>query len=131
MSADGSSVGTGTPILKKVDARGETISGTAFTRGDYAITVQWFHRFLGGPLQLTYVKDAYKSHASYDVVNSTELRLTGFQMEQVQMPVTVPLRRRSGRVAAQDPQQHAVPNEPDTHYALCRKLEAEILEGCW
>ena len=62
-------------IIKKVDKRRETINGNLFTKGDYAIAVEWFDRSAEDAAGLTFVSwtppDAPEGVL---VVNSSELR---------------------------------------------------------
>ena len=57
--------GQGHSVVKKVEARTETVRGstregdTHFTRGDYVIAVLWYHRYEGDSTGRTWVKDPH------------------------------------------------------------------------
>ena len=132
--ADG---GQGHSVVKKVEARTETVRGstregdTHFTRGDYVIAVRWYHRYEGDSTGRTWVKDPYAPE-TYDVLNSTELRKIGFQLEEVRLPPPVQptAPRRSTRIqalhAAQPP-----PAEEIVHYVMSAETAEEILKANW
>ena len=53
------------------------------------MAVQWLPRYAGDSTRRTFVKEAYPNGSDYDVVNSSELRLTGFDLQVVQLPLAV------------------------------------------
>ena len=67
--------GDGTCIVKKVDKQRETINGNLFTKGDYAIAVEWFDRSAEDAAGLTFVSwTPPDAPEGLHVVNSSELR---------------------------------------------------------
>lgn len=117
--------GNGGPIIKQVNSRSERINDTEFTRGDYAIAVQWFHRYAGDDSRLTFVKGTYDGDIKHDVLNSTDLRAVAFKMKEVQMPAP-PRRVTRNKSTLPD-----VPDEPDVDYLLDSEFEDGILKQCW
>lgn len=103
-----------------------------FTRDDYAIAVQWFHRFVGDESRRrTFVKDSYGSEACYDVVNSTELRAAAFSLDKVRLPQPA-LATRPTTVTRHSTQcGRSVPSEPDVHFVMHPSVEDGIHKQCW
>ena len=124
-------VGEGSPIVKEVTSRGETINKTAFTRGDRVVAVRWLHRFAGDMSRLTFVKDAYSSERDYDVINSTELRAVGFSMKKVRLPATPHICAVTTRSSTRGGGPAAVQQEPDIHYVLDHEIEEGIHKQNW
>ena len=90
------------------------------------------HRFAGDPEKLTFVKDTYDSGAAYDVLNSTELRLAGFQLRKVTVPppvVAPTVARRSTR--SRSATDAGIQDKPDVHYEMPRDVDEGILMNCF
>ena len=81
--------GDGTPIIKKVTARGEKINNVSFTRGDYVIGVKLLTRDESDPLRLTFHFD----NSEPTVWNSTELRAIDLKLENSKLPTPHPSAR--------------------------------------
>ena len=94
-------VGDGSPVVKRAGGR-ETINKTAFSEGDMAIAVQWFHRDDGDSERRTFIVDPpHSDPLQVDVFNSSELRCIDLVMEKVPAPLRfTPPRRRSARASA-------------------------------
>jgi len=127
--------GLGHCVVKKVEARSETVPGatpegnTHFSRGDYVIAVRWYHRYAGDPTGRTWVKDPYDGD-KYDVLNSTELRKIGLELEEVTPPPPVQpvVTRRRTRNQASAP---VPPAEEIIHYVMSEATAGEILKANW
>lgn len=72
--------GLGSCVVKEVSHR-ETIDGCRFDCGDCAIAVQWFSRDPADPLGRTFER------VEKGILNSTELRLCGFNLKKVSIAV--------------------------------------------
>lgn len=87
----------GACIYKKIGDRSERINGSEYTRGDYAVAVKWWVKTSDDPEERTYEAEvpsaediqAYGMEQDDDtffLVNSTELRMVGFQMDPIDPP---------------------------------------------
>jgi hypothetical protein len=101
----------------------ETIEGTRFDPGDYAIAVQWLTRLTEDPQHRTFeiVPEAAKF-----VINSTELRYTDVELELV--PPIGPVVRRSGR--AMTKAQSTNGKTLNRKYTIPVETEQAILSNC-
>ena len=127
-------------IHKSVEARSEWIAGAEFNRGDYAIAVKWWIKTTDDPEELTYEEwqptaaeiEAFGIETSdgvYFIVNSTELRHVGFQMDAVSPPPSAPV-----PVASRTRRASAVAERPSTagrRFRLPPDVENQILAHCW
>ena len=107
---------------------GSTAEGnTRFSRNDYVIAVRWYQRYPGDATGRTWVKDPYDGD-KYDVLNSTELRLIKFELEEVRLPPPVQPRvpRRSTRNQASAPLAEEI-----VHYVMSAQTASEILAANW
>ena len=131
--------GEGGCIYEKVTAREKWICRTEFTRGDYALAVKWWAKTTDDPEDRT-IEEWQPSAEDvaacgievgddvFFIVNSTELRDVGFQMDAVDPPPTpVAVPRRRGRSASAQPERSSsagrrfrVPADVENrHLALC------------
>ena len=128
-------------IYEKVADRAKQIGGTQFDRGDYALAVKWWVKTGDDPEERTYEEwqpSAEDREACgiaqgddvFFVVNSTELRDVGFQMDAVDpppAPVQVVRRTRSASAVpahtATTGRRFRVPADVENrHLALCWSL---------
>ena len=121
--------------------RSEWIGGTEFTRGDYAIAVQWWVKTTTDHEERTYKEWKPSSQdkeqhgietadGHYFIFNATELRLVGFPMEPLDMPPPpqvqlVSSRTRRARSVAQNP------STSGKSFRLPVDIENQILAMCW
>jgi hypothetical protein len=113
--------GDGSPIIKQITARGETINGTHFTRGDFVIAVRFFHRDDADPQRLTHIEDP--THAGQvDVLNSTELRKVVQLHEVADLPAGPSF--RSARRATMAARQTVA---RETKFAISETTDADII----
>ena len=96
--------------------------------------MQWLHRFAGDPEKLTFVRDTYDNEAMYDVLNSTELRLVGFQLKKVIVPppvVAPTTARRSTRSTSAAAADAGIQDVADEHYVMASDVDESILMNCF
>jgi hypothetical protein len=107
--------GDGSPVVKRAGGR-ETINKTAFSEGDLAIAVQWFHRDDGDSERRTFIVDPpHSDPLQVDVFNSSELRCIDLIMEKVPAPLRfTPPRRRSARASTVAARVTVAPDAPHT-----------------
>jgi hypothetical protein len=92
----------------------KNVYGTRFNTGDYMVAVQWYER-LGESAER---REFIRGKRMIDVVNSTELRLLGFEMANIGVsPVSTSNDEQSARGA-------------NVIWALSRDDEAEALTWC-
>ena len=116
-------------IYEKVEARSKWIGRTEFTRGDYALAVKWWLKDSNDPEERT-IEEWQPSAADKEacgieqgddvffVVNSTELRDVGFQMDALDPPpVPVAVARRT-RSASAEPVRAATSGR---RFRVCRR----------
>lgn len=127
-------------IYKKVEARDERIAGTQFTRNDYALAVKWWCTAGDDPEERTYEAwvptaadiEAYGMEQGDDVfflVNSTELRMVGFQMDPIDPPPTP-----SAHVSHRTRSAMSAPERASTdgrRFRLPADVENQGLAMCW
>ena len=127
-------------IYKKVTTRDERINGTQYTRDDYAVAVKWWIKTGDDPEERTYKEweptreqiEACGVEQDGDVfflVNSTELRMVGFQMDAVTPPP-----RPAAHVAHFTRRARSAPERPDTEgrqFRLPADVENQGLALCW
>jgi hypothetical protein len=100
-----------------------TDSGVRFDPGDYAIAVQWYGRLMADNSNLTFKMDI----PQIDIINSTELRLSGFDMELLQgTPENTRICKRRGAQRTADEVAKAV----DRVWKLSAANEATALACC-
>ena len=94
-----------------------------FDPGDYAIAVQWYGRLLADNSNLTFKMDI----PEINIINSTELRLSGFDMELLQgTPENTRTCKRRGAQRTADEVAKAV----DRVWKLSAANEATALACC-
>ena len=151
--------GSGT-CLEKITDRRKTIDETAFTMGDYAISVEWFHRVADDAMGLSFTKwipDDPDDPGMPSVLNSTELRaVEGKPIDPTQTdgcalslhrqaavePVLVPPPRQSPRLASNTAkaagvgvgvlERLALPSAPlDAVWEVRELVDAASRNQCW
>ena len=127
-------------VHKKVEGRTEWLAGVQFDRGDYAVAVKWWKLTADDPEERTYEEweptqaeiaafGIETPNGPYFLVNSTELRHIGFQMDSVApppaSPVPVAMATRRARAVA----QHMV--TLGCRFRLPPDVGNQILALCW
>jgi hypothetical protein len=119
-------VGNGSCIKEEVSER-KNIDGTRFDPGDFAIAVRWLERVDDDEQQRTF--EFSSTEGSQFVINSTELRHSGFELDKV-APLG-PIPRRSARSSTQvSSRARAAQSNIPTQYVLPVQIEQFILETC-
>lgn len=119
-------VGNGSCIQEVVSER-KTIDGTRFDPGDFAIAVRWLKRVESDEQQRTF--ELSSTDDDQFVINSTELRHSGFELDKV-APLG-PIPRRSARPSTQvSSRARAAQSNVTTQYVLPVTIEQFILETC-
>jgi hypothetical protein len=119
-------VGNGSCIKEEVSER-KNIDGTRFDPGDFAIAVRWLERVDDDEQQRTF--EFSSTDGSQFVINSTELRHSGFELDKV-APLG-PIPRRSARSSTQvSSRARAAQSNIPTQYVLPVQIEQFILETC-
>ena len=136
----------GTCIYKKVEERQLTISETVFTRGDYALAVEWWIKTVGDDLEeRTYerwqpsaqLKARYGIETSdgrvFFLVNSTELHMLDYGQTKFKMEVlaTSGPDSRLSRVRNTQQAQAAAQRTTILRVRLPADTENNILARCW
>jgi hypothetical protein len=130
---------------KKVTVRDEWIAGVLFGRNDNAIAVKWWVKSEGEDLEeRTYEEwaptakdiETYgvlneKSELLYFLVNSTELRMVDFKMDEISPPLrpVVPKRAATRRARAQA--QEEEPTTEGRKFRIPAHVENQGLALCW
>ena len=119
-------VGNGSCIKEEVSER-KNIDGTGFDPGDFAIAVRWLERVDDDEQQRTF--EFSSTDGSQFVINSTELRHSGFELDKV-APLG-PIPRRAARSSTQvSSRARAAQSNIPTQYVLPVQIEQFILETC-
>ena len=137
---DGSGKVAGPCIYKRIEDRSVKLSGTEYTRGDYALAIKWWKKSLGDPEERTYeaeVPSAEDIEACgmeqdddvFFLANSTELRMVGFQMDSVDPPV-----RPTAHVSHRTRGASSAPERASTEgrqFRIPADVENQGLAKCW
>ena len=119
-------VGNGSCIKEELSER-KNIDGTRFDPGDFAIAVRWLERVDDDEQQRTF--EFSSTDGSQFVINSTELRHSGFEFDKV-APLG-PIPRRLARSSAQvSSRARAAQSNVPTQYVLPVQIEQFISETC-
>jgi hypothetical protein len=133
--------GDGGPcIYKQCTARSERISGTEFNRNDYVLAVKWWVKTDDDPEERTYEEwvptaediETYgieEGDEVFFILNSTELRMVGFQMDPVTPPAnTVVHIAHRTRKASSAPERASTAGR---RFRLPADVENQGLALCW
>ena len=106
--------------------KGKKMHGVMFNRKDYMIAVQWYMNVPDDEEERLYVKES----VPISILNSSELRLAAFEMEQVSGARPINMRARRGAQAAEldeimENQKWRIPVETKQRaYNACRGVMA-------
>ena len=115
--------GGGSCIKRRIGEK-ETIDGTRFDPGDYAIAVRWLARLAEDPEQRTFELTGEEEQF---VINSTELRYVNVALDLVP-PIVAPVRRSNrGLTRAQSSGNQVLKRK----YVLPIESEQAILDDLW
>lgn len=93
----------GNPCVRKASKdmlptqKAKKMDGVMFNRNDYMIAVQWYENVPDDEEERLYERGS----PGICILNSSELRLAGFEMEQVSGPRPINMRTRRGAQAAE------------------------------